>query len=266
VTGSVDSDLYYLAQTGAEASPLKVSTFAAFAAPRFRRILEVGCGPGSDIPSLGSASNGDVVGVDLSATMLAAAGRSLAGSSSPCLLVQADAARLPFPDGAFDGVRAERVLQHCPDPRSCVAEFARVVRIGGRIVLADTDWASLSISGPDLVTERRIVEVLREYISLHPTVGRDLPLFMAGSSLQVRAVEPTVVATSDLGLLRLAAHLDRIERVALQTGALDHTTIEDWRAGLEARAASGTLHATLIMITVVADRVAHRNERKPGDA
>ena len=45
--------------------------------------------------------------------------------------------------------RADRVLQHVPDPAAVVAELARVVAPGGRIVVIDPDQATLRIQGPE---------------------------------------------------------------------------------------------------------------------
>jgi len=47
----------------------------------------------------------------------------------------ADAADLPFPDGSFATVVSTEMLEHALDPVACVAEMARVLRPGGRIVL-----------------------------------------------------------------------------------------------------------------------------------
>lgn len=95
---------------------------------RGARVLEVGCGTGLIMMRLcGLAS--EVVGVDLSRGMLGKAlGRHL-------LVVQADALRLPFRDGAFDVAVSFKVLPHIRDIRAAVAEMARVVRPGGHLAL-----------------------------------------------------------------------------------------------------------------------------------
>jgi SAM-dependent methyltransferase len=49
--------------------------------------------------------------------------------------VWGDAQRLPFASARFDTVLAAEMLEHIPDPDSCVREIARVVRPGGRLLL-----------------------------------------------------------------------------------------------------------------------------------
>jgi SAM-dependent methyltransferase len=48
--------------------------------------------------------------------------------------VVADVQSLPFPDGAFDAVKATEILEHVPDPAAALAECRRVLRAGGHLV------------------------------------------------------------------------------------------------------------------------------------
>ncbi|MCP5027769.1 MAG: class I SAM-dependent methyltransferase [Actinomycetia bacterium] len=54
--------------------------------------------------------------------------------------VQADATRLPFPDGHFDRIIASEVLEHIPDDRAALTELARVLRPGGTIAVTVPAW------------------------------------------------------------------------------------------------------------------------------
>jgi len=56
-----------------------------------------------------------------------------------------DASRLPWPDGHFDAVVSMNVVHHLRSPVKVVAEMIRVVRPGGRVVLADFDRAGFRI-------------------------------------------------------------------------------------------------------------------------
>lgn len=63
-----------------------------------------------------------------------------AGDGGSATAVRADAARLPFPDGAFDLVIAAEILEHIPDDRAVIAELTRVVRPGGTVAVTVPRW------------------------------------------------------------------------------------------------------------------------------
>ncbi len=118
---------------------------------RGERILDVGCGLGDAALALGAdlGAGGEVVGVDASTEMIAAA-RSRAGDAVCRVRFEVgDAVELDEPDGAFDAVRAERALQWLDDPRAAVAEMVRVLRPGGLLSLIDTDWSTFDLDVGD---------------------------------------------------------------------------------------------------------------------
>lgn len=105
--------------------------FLELVLPPFGRTLDVGCGEGRlarDLAALGH----DVVGVDASSTMLAAA-REAAPEME---LHLADAADLPFADESFSLVVAFMSLQDVDDLSGAMREAARVLALGGRLCLA----------------------------------------------------------------------------------------------------------------------------------
>jgi SAM-dependent methyltransferase len=114
-----------------------------------QRLLDAGCGAGEVARDLAAvAAPAEVVALDLSPATVSAARERHDGSA--VRYVTGDVAALDFPDGSFDGVRSERVLQHVADPGAVVAELIRVTRPGGRVCLIDTDWDSLAFDGlPD---------------------------------------------------------------------------------------------------------------------
>jgi ubiquinone/menaquinone biosynthesis C-methylase UbiE len=117
-------------------------------------LLDLGCGTGDDACALADLVGpaGKVVGVDLSAVMIAEAERRHADSVLPPAFIVGDGERLDFPDGVFDGTRAERVFQWLADPRPVLAEMIRVTKPGGRVVICEEDWGTTIFGcvGPEL--------------------------------------------------------------------------------------------------------------------
>ena len=98
---------------------------------RGRLILDAGCGHGSQAAFMGELG-ARVIGVDLSPDAAAVA-RQKIGRDARGLVVQADLACLPFPDGLFDLVYSEGVLHHTRDPKASFRHLVRKVRPGGYI-------------------------------------------------------------------------------------------------------------------------------------
>jgi ubiquinone/menaquinone biosynthesis C-methylase UbiE len=98
------------------------------------RVLEVGCGPGTALQRfVAQASQGQVVGLDLSAVALSqAVRRNKTAVASGRLVVRiGDAAALDLRDGWFDKVASTHVLYFWQDPARVYAELSRVLAPGG---------------------------------------------------------------------------------------------------------------------------------------
>jgi ubiquinone/menaquinone biosynthesis C-methylase UbiE len=104
-----------------------------------KSILDVGSGAGQIAGHLLEFADPDalITCTDLSANMLQRARQRLA-SDRPAYIA-ADLSALPFADESFDGITCGYVLEHVPDPRAGLAEMARVLRQGGRLLLLCTE-------------------------------------------------------------------------------------------------------------------------------
>jgi SAM-dependent methyltransferase len=103
-------------------------------------VLDVGCGTGNFTRAIGRRlveGDGLVVGLDLSAPMLRHAEVLRRGELlNTVRYVRGDAHRLPFADGVFDAVHCAGSLQLMPDPQRALSELVRVLKPGGRLVVA----------------------------------------------------------------------------------------------------------------------------------
>jgi len=102
------------------------------------RVLDVGCGPGTyhaPLIALGAA----VTACDASGGMMREALASSHANRCAVDLAQARAEALPFAGAAFDRVMANHMLYHVPDIPQSLREMRRVLRSGGRVVLATND-------------------------------------------------------------------------------------------------------------------------------
>jgi ubiquinone/menaquinone biosynthesis C-methylase UbiE len=97
------------------------------------RILEVAVGDGANLPLI--PPDCVVYGNDISEVQLAACRQRFAGRNIRLFLGEAEA--LPFHDRTFDHVLSFGALNYFNDPLRALQEMARVVKPGGRVVVAD---------------------------------------------------------------------------------------------------------------------------------
>jgi phosphatidylethanolamine/phosphatidyl-N-methylethanolamine N-methyltransferase len=101
------------------------------------RILEVGVGTRLSFDDYDSTT--EVIGVDLSAPMVAKARERMRSGAYPYVrnVMVMDAHELQFPDASFDCVVAQFVITLVARPEQVLSECARVVRPGGEIILVN---------------------------------------------------------------------------------------------------------------------------------
>jgi ubiquinone/menaquinone biosynthesis C-methylase UbiE len=98
--------------------------------------LDAGCGTG--FLSFELAARGHrVTGVDFAPAMLTEARRKAAERAVSVRFEEADAEHLPFPDASFDLAISRHLLWTLPHPEVAIDEWIRVLRPGGRLVVAD---------------------------------------------------------------------------------------------------------------------------------
>ena len=138
------------------------------------RVLDVGCGPGFYCLELSEivGSSGFVLGVDSSAAMLQLARARCAGRENVELL-EGEATALPVESGTFDGAVCVQVLEYVSEMDAALAELHRSLRPGGRAVVWDVDWATVSIHSRDSALTTRVLRAWDEHLA-DPSLPRTL--------------------------------------------------------------------------------------------
>jgi ubiquinone/menaquinone biosynthesis C-methylase UbiE len=135
-------------------------------------VLEVAVGSGLNLPHYPSDLR--LTGIDLSPAMIRAARERADSLGRDVDLRVGDAEHLDLPDGSVDTVVCTFALCGIPDDRRAVEEMVRVLRPGGRLLLADhvassvaplrlvqrmTEWVSVPVGGEHF-RRRPLVQVL----------------------------------------------------------------------------------------------------------
>ena len=163
-----------------------------------KRICDLGCGTGATVIAEARACPGaEIVGVDISAPMIARAEAALAACERPIRdrvrVIVGDAAHLPFEDESFDVVTGHSFLYLVPHRAEVLREVVRVLRPGGRAVFMEPRRGSFS--------PRALLALGKD-----PRFLASMTLWRIAARMNVRFTEQTLPALlAEAGLQPLAA-------------------------------------------------------------
>jgi ubiquinone/menaquinone biosynthesis C-methylase UbiE len=212
-------------------------------------VLDVGCGPGTDLPALAHAvtSAGSVIGIDHAETFVESARNRVA--DTPWVAVRVgDAHQLPLGDNSVDRARTDRVIQHVEDPTAVLAEFRRVLRPGGVAAITEPDWETLALTPGDLEVNRAFNRFVCAERVRNAIVGRQVAGLAERAGLEVLDVTATTPVLRDFSLASKVYGLNRNTERAVAAGYLTKADGLRWVAELEAGPflASCTLYVTVV--------------------
>ena len=102
------------------------------------RFLDAGCARGRFLKAL-IPTGASLTGIEPTDVFVRDAGRNVPGVN----FVRGSVTSLPFSPNSFDAVFCIEVMQHIPDTRRALAEFARVLEPGGRLLILDRNIRGL---------------------------------------------------------------------------------------------------------------------------
>lgn len=250
--GYVDSE--YLQIFGDFVKHVKERSYTLMQIQPGCKVLDVGCGPGTDTIPLAALINstGQVVGVDYDQAMIDEAKQRAekAGVNAWVKHKQADVASLPFESNTFDSSRSERLFQHLPNPEQALSEMARVTKSGGWIVVLDTDWGTFSVDTPEVDIERRLARIRAERNLNNGYAGRQLYRLLKRQRLASITVELFPLFSANYAFTRQGSLLDETEREALASGVMTSEELQRWRTSLEEADAEGIFFGSVTQIMV----------------
>jgi len=162
------------------------------------RILDVGCGPGFYVSEFLEVvgREGSVVGVDISADMLAVAAKRVDGHDN-VEFHEADATSLPVPDATFDRAVCVQVLEYVRDVPTALREMHRALRPGGRALVWDVDWATVSWHAIDRQLTRMVLAMWDNHLT-HPSLPQTLAAQLRNAGFEDVRMDAHTFATTEL--------------------------------------------------------------------
>ena len=148
------------------------------------RVLDAACGPGTYALRFARRVRA-VVGLDYTPAMLAKArAMALEAGIANASFSRGDVAAIPFRDASFDIVACGFSLHHLANPAAAVAEFARVLRRGGRAALMD-----IIVSEPGRPEVNDHIEQVRDPSHVHTHTQPELLRLVESARLRLRLAE-----------------------------------------------------------------------------
>ncbi|MFD8520245.1 methyltransferase domain-containing protein [Streptomyces capillispiralis] len=215
-------------------------------------VLDVGCGPGTDLPALAErvGDAGTVIGVDRDPAMLERARARTAGLPR-VEIREGDAHALPVEAGTMDRAKIDRVLMHVAEPADVLVQLHRATRPGARIGLAEPDWDTLIVDAEDLETSRAFTRFTTAEVVRHATIGRGLARLAARAGFRVEAVHTTTPLFLDFAEADHTLGLGRNLQKAVDGGHVDPVRGREW---FDRLSAPGPFYASFTLVSVVCSR------------
>ena len=146
-------------------------------------VLDVACGPGILSAAIAKSAR-EVVAFDLTPEMLKkAAQRCKEAGLANVSFREGNAAELPFADAAFDAVVTRLSVHHFDQPGRVMAEIFRVLRPGGRFVVADV----ISSEQPAESELQNAIEILRDPSHVRMLPGSELSSLVRSAGLAIES-------------------------------------------------------------------------------
>lgn len=249
-----DPDYYirFLDEASADESfqAYKRHTFALLDLQPGRHVLDVGCGTGEDSRAMARlvAPGGRVVGVDGSQAMIAAARQRCEDGDLPLEFLTGDAHHLAFADDSFDASRADRIFMHLEAPARALGEMIRVTRPGGRVLVYEVDFETITVDLPDRARTRKVIQTWCDGFR-NGWLGRHVPeLFRAAGLHEVHITPATLWLRYPLAMQLIGP--GTVER-ACAAGLLSEVEGAEWLRQLQAKYEAGLLFCTMTGFIVI---------------
>ena len=235
----------------------RARTRAVLAARAGEKGLDIGCGVGFLACEIARevGSTGRVTGIDSSSGMVAAARNRAEREqlADRMKFLVGDAGSLDFPSATFDFAVAVQVYLYVIEIKQALAEAARVLRPGGRMVIVDTDWDSCLWRTSDRERHRRIIEARMRELA-QPHLPPELPALLRQVGLTLDRVEVHPIINLRWERQSLSDGLIETTPGIVTRFGIDPVEAEAWVNDLRSRTAEGDYFFSLNRYLFLAKR------------
>lgn len=220
--GANDQELQRLEHQATAAWEIERNMLRKSGLMRGTRVLDLACGPGFISRKIATEIGplGEVVGIDLNDELLVVA-QNIArdwqqnggASGAELSFRKGDVYQLDLPENYFDLVIARFLFQHLERPADALVEIQRVLKPGGRLIVADVDDSAFSLypEPPEFSALMDLATAAQRTLGGDRQVGRKLPYYLKRSGFKDVMTDIVVVSSDDLGLEQFLAITTRFK-------------------------------------------------------
>jgi len=218
----------------------RMRTIDALSLSNGDQVLDVGCGTGllaHDMSSL-VGPDGGILGVDLSADMLALAAQRCQGLDHVAFK-SGDAENLPVESESFDALTCVQVLLYVVDVPKALREMRRVLRPGGRVAIIETDWRGAVLSSANDALTRRILQAWDDSVP-SPHLPTRLGKLLGEEGFLMTRVEAIPIINTSRAPGGFSVDMTReLAGYAIERGAISESEKNAWLEDLRAKSDDG---------------------------
>jgi ubiquinone/menaquinone biosynthesis C-methylase UbiE len=238
---------------------LRREYFQLFSAQPGERILDIGCGTAANSIALAKRLAGrcSILALDNSDSMLAIARNRIQQFTyqNSVHVQKMDAQRLDLPGDSFDSCMIIQVLEYAKDPIGMLREARRVLKPGGKVFVADTDWDTIVWNSSQKEKTRQIVELWSDH-DADGWQGRKIPEYLKRAGFQnvkgrvFNIFEDRFDETNYSYIVT-----DLIASYLIQSGKMPEPEVRDWVEDLKSKNRAGHFYFSVSRFAFVGFKI-----------
>ena len=192
-------------------------------------IHELGCGTGAVCRAIASRPdfNGTVSGSDLSASLIDTAKDIAAKTGLQNInYYQSDGQGGDHHETQYDLVLAHTVISHVPDPEALLRETIRLTRPGGRFIIHDGDFASMTFGTGALELDQKMPDLILQSAVANRYIMRELPRLLQQFDVEVTHAIGDVLL--EIGASDFFPGLTHYCPVVVEAGLATQAEVDEW--------------------------------------
>ncbi|MEM9634228.1 MAG: methyltransferase domain-containing protein [Pseudomonadota bacterium] len=251
--GARTAKLLENAYQGSDFSRRRRASFDALQANPGDVIADIGCGNGMLTLELSRTigDSGRVYGVDPSEDMRIAA-KNRCEDRANVEILPGTANDLPLETGSVDKAVSLQVFEYLDDLPAAVSETDRILKPGGRLVVSDMHWDTITWFSDNPERMRKVLKAWDQHL-MERCVPAILPPILRDADFVVEQVIPVPFSDTELrpdGLSHMMIHL--IEPFVVKKGLVSESEASDWANEQSELARSGRFFFSLTHFVIVA--------------